>query len=99
MDQLRLSTIERKALEVALQGLDGEAYVFGSRTSLESKGGDVDILVIPDAQNFSEYRLSQQIALAFQSVCEEKVDVVVLPRKMDEGQQAFYRTIKKVRVR
>ena len=59
----------------------------------------MDILVIPAVDEFSDYRVSQQVALAFQRVCEEKVDVVVLPRRMNEGQRAFFRSIKKVRIK
>src|SRR5271157_642850 len=89
---LRLSPIEQEALVSALGSLEGQAYVFGSRTDKESKGGDVDVLVIPSADKFSDYRVSQQVTLAFQRVCEEKVDVVVLPRKMNERQRAFFRS-------
>ncbi len=96
---LRLSPVEKRALVSAPHGLDAQAYVFGSRTLAEASGGDVDILVIPYARDYSDYRVSQQVVVAFQRVCEEKVDVVVLPRRMNEGQQAFVRTIKKVRVK
>lgn len=99
LNALRLSPVEKRALVSALHGLDVQAYVFGSRTLAEARGGDVDILVIPYARDYSDYRVSQQVVVAFQRVCEEKVDVVVLPRRMNEGQRAFFRTIKKVRVK
>jgi predicted nucleotidyltransferase len=99
MSRLRLSPIETKALASAVGELDAHVFVFGSRTSREARGGDVDILVVPRTDTFSDYRVSQQVTVAFQRVCDEKVDVVVLPRRMDEGQRAFFRSIKKVRVR
>lgn len=47
LDELRLSDIEKKALTSAISDVEGEVYVFGSRTSKEARGGDIDILIIP----------------------------------------------------
>lgn len=99
LDSLRLSPVEKRALAVALHGFEGRAYVFGSRTVAEARGGDVDILVIPSQEEYSDYRVSQRLAVAYQRVCEEKVDVVVLPARMDARQRAFFRTIRKVRIK
>ncbi len=99
LDTLRLSALEKQALTTAIGDLEAEVYVFGSRTSLEPRGGDVDLILIPEAGSFSTYRLSQLVSVRFQMICEEKVDVVVLPREMTEAQASFFRTVPKVRVK
>lgn len=73
---MRLDADEKKALRFALEGFNGEVYLFGSRLDDKKRGGDIDILLIPQ-KNVSPLRLSLKIQTRFFSRCEERVDVLV----------------------
>ncbi|MFA4943120.1 MAG: nucleotidyltransferase domain-containing protein [Lentisphaeria bacterium] len=88
----RLRDEEKKALAHALQGLDGEAYLYGSRTDPAKKGGDIDLLVFSRAP--SAYRLSQDITIRFRMLCDEKIDVLVVnPEHVPPQQRPFLQLI------
>jgi uncharacterized protein len=93
---MRLSKIERQALEEALNGVRGEVYLFGSRVDDACKGGDIDILIFSEENPLF---LSQRVTLAFMKICEEKIDVLVFhPQQLKEEQRAFLAVIKKERI-
>jgi uncharacterized protein len=93
---MRLDTHQQQALRTALQGIDGEIYLFGSRVDDCKRGGDIDILIFTIEE---PYRLRQQILQRFVSMCEEKLDIVILnPAKLDEEQAAFLAVIEKQRL-
>ena len=98
LDELRLYETEKRALEEALGGVEGEIYLFGSRLDPRQRGGDIDVLIIPANETQSLYRLSLTVATRFQKQCEEKIDVVVLPKEMNAEQRAFFRLTDKVRI-
>ncbi len=90
---MRLDGEEEKALRKALDGVEGEIFLFGSRVDDTKKGGDIDVLIFSEE---SAYQLSQDIATRFFMECEEKVDVVVMnPKKLTEEQKAFLNVIQK----
>lgn len=94
MTALRLTELEKTALHQALQNLAGRAYLFGSRTELHKKGGDIDLLIFSKEDS---YLLSQKIHREFFKLCEEKLDVVIMdPDHLTETQHAFLNTITKV---
>lgn len=85
---MRLLDIERRALTHALKGVDGKAYLYGSRVHPSGKGGDIDLLVLSRAT--SSYRLSRDIAVRFRMECDEKIDVLVVdPDHVSEAQKPF----------
>jgi uncharacterized protein len=91
---MRLHEIEKNALKHALSGVDGTAFLFGSRTDDERKGGDIDVLVY--SKTASPYRLSQEIAVRFRMECDEKIDVLVVdPDHIAEEQKPFLNLIQK----
>ena len=85
---MRLLDQERTALRHALEGVDGKAFLYGSRTDPDRKGGDIDVLVLSRAD--SPYRLAQRIAVRFRMLCDEKIDVLVInPDEVPDEQSAF----------
>ncbi len=92
LPQLRLSETERLALQHALQDVQGEVFIYGSRTDLAARGGDIDVLVIN--RTSAPYRLSQDITVKFQMACDEKIDVLVVnPDTLSAEQGAFVQSI------
>ncbi len=91
---MRLTNKEREALDVALRGIDGKAYLYGSRTDPLKKGGDIDVLIL--SQTDSQYRLSQDVSVRFQMECDEKIDVLVVdPAHVPDDQKPFVSLIQK----
>lgn len=76
MGNIRLSKIERSALQEALLGFQGEVLVFGSRLDLNKRGGDIDILLKPTKKT-DRYDLKTSITLRFMRQLEQSLDVVV----------------------
>ena len=93
---IRLDAEEATALEAALEGVSGEAWLFGSRVDPQRRGGDVDILLLTNQPGFET---SQAVATRFFARCEERIDVIVFnPACLSDEQQAFLRHIKRVRL-
>ena len=90
---MRLHQTELKALRHALSGVDGQAFLYGSRADDSRKGGDIDVLVY--SKTASPYRLSQGIAVRFRMECDEKIDVLVVdPENIDKEQEPFLNLIR-----
>ncbi|NJO17625.1 MAG: nucleotidyltransferase domain-containing protein [Thioploca sp.] len=84
---MRLDTHQQQALRTALQRIDGENYIFGSRIDDCKRSGDIDILIFSTEE---PYYLRQQIHQRIVSKYEEKLDIVILnPAKLNEEQAAF----------
>ena len=93
---MRLDAQQKLALEKSLKGVEGEVFLFGSRTDLNKKGGDVDLLIFSSA---SPFKLSLQVSTRYFEVCEEKIDVVVMnPETLTTEQQVFLANISKERI-
>jgi predicted nucleotidyltransferase len=73
---MRLDECERKALKKALEGFEGEAYIFGSRLREDIRGGDIDLLLVPK-EEVSSVELSLRVQARFFEECEETIDVLV----------------------
>jgi len=77
---MRFDKQEKEALRYALQDFEGEVFLFGSRVDDSQKGGDIDIMVIPE-KRANNLKLSLEIQKRFFSRCEQKLDVVVFDKK------------------
>jgi len=94
---MRLDAQQKAALDKALENVEDEVYLFGSRVDEKKKGGDLDILIFSKQD---PYKLSQEISIRYFSECEEKIDVVVMDKdNMSEEQKAFINQIKMERIR
>ena len=94
---MRLDNIQKEALFKAIEGIENEVYLFGSRVDNSKRGGDIDILIFSEE---NPYRLSQRVATHFFMECEEKIDVVVMdPDNLTPEQKAFLNTITMERLR
>jgi predicted nucleotidyltransferase len=91
---MRLLDIEKRALTLAIKGLDGVAYLYGSRVNPLAKGGDIDLLVLSRAD--SPYRMARDISVRFRMECDEKIDVLVVnPDCISEEQKPFLKLIQR----
>jgi predicted nucleotidyltransferase len=93
---MRLSDLERRGLVHALRSIDYPVELFGSRIDDAARGGDIDLLVFaPGLAAEDRLRLSLRIAVAFRSVCDEKIDVHVLdPNDLTAAERAFMGVIR-----
>lgn len=58
-DKYRLDKSQLAALEEAIKGVKCDIFIFGSRTDLSKKGGDVDILIFNDMKNHQDWLLGE----------------------------------------
>ncbi|MFH1096612.1 MAG: nucleotidyltransferase domain-containing protein [Candidatus Desantisbacteria bacterium] len=77
---IRIDAQEKEALRFALDDFKGMIYLFGSRLDNIKKGGDIDILLIPQ-KKMNPLKLSIKVQTNFFSKCEENIDVVVYDKK------------------
>jgi len=88
---MRLDTQQKTAINKAIEGVEGEIFLFGSRVDDTKKGGDIDLLVFSENNS---YKLSQEISTKYFMECEEKIDVIVMnPKKLTIEQKAFLNII------
>lgn len=93
---MRLYPDEIDALKFALNGINDDIFIFGSRVDNTKKGGDIDLLIFSPIPG---YKLSLKIKQRFFSKCEEKLDVIVInPDKMTKEQHAFVNSINKIKL-
>jgi len=85
---VRLSEPERQIIKTTIHRHDPRAQVllFGSRTDDSKRGGDIDLLVISQALNFSDKL--QILADLDQELGEQKIDLL-----LDDGSGAFARSV------
>ena len=70
---------------------DATVYLFGSRTRLEEKGGDLDLLIISQSALSQAYDLRKELSIAIKDrLGDQKVDIVIAPSQTSE-QPAFVR--------
>ena len=94
---MRLDAQQKAALDKALENVEDEVYLFGSRLDEKKKGGDIDILIFSKQD---PYKLSQEISIRYFRECEEKIDVVVMDKdNLTEEQKAFLNQIKMERLK
>lgn len=100
-DQLRLNPLQRSALEAAIQDVQGEIYLFGSRVKKDARGGDVDILVVTKDKTQQSLPLVLGITRNYQKLCDERIDVTIYPNPAQQSQEQknFFNYIQKVRIK
>jgi len=97
LDKYRLDDIQKKALKNVLQNVEGEIYLFGSRTDLTKRGGDVDILILSDMDE--PLKLKWNLQTKYLMEADESIDIIVYNKNnLTEVQKAFLNSINKVRI-
>lgn len=94
---MRLYPDEKLALNKALEGIEDEVYLFGSRVDDNKKGGDIDILIYSKENSL---KLSQEVSRKFFMELDSKLDVVVFDKSnMTREQKAFVNTLDMIRLK
>ncbi|RLA09063.1 MAG: nucleotidyltransferase domain-containing protein [Gammaproteobacteria bacterium] len=94
---MRLYKDEKNALNKALENINDEVYLFGSRADDNKKGGDIDILIYSKQDPF---KLSTQISTQFYNDLEAKLDVIIFDKNnMTAQQKAFVKTLSLVKIK
>ncbi len=94
---MRLYPDEKLALDKALEDIDEEVYLFGSRVDDNKKGGDIDILIYSKKNSL---QLSQEVSRKFFMELDSKLDVVVFDKSnMTREQKAFVNTLDMIRLK
>jgi len=93
---MRLDQEQEAALRAAIEGVEGEVFLFGSRVDDAARGGDIDLLILTDEDPYS---LSKRVKRRFTERCDERLDVVVMdPDHLSEEQEAFLQVIDRRRL-
>ena len=93
---MRLDRLQKAALRAAIEGVEGEVFLFGSRVDDAARGGDIDLLILTHEE---PYPLSKRVKRRFSERCEERLDVVVMdPDHLTREQNAFLRVIDRRRL-
>jgi predicted nucleotidyltransferase len=75
---MRLDQLERDALKFAFKDFKGNVFLFGSRLDDQKRGGDVDLIIIPDNKPYANpFKGSMEIQKRFFSRLEQSLDVIV----------------------
>lgn len=85
---VRLSQEEREAIVSVLRAEDpeGKVYLFGSRTDVDKRGGDIDIFFQTGKKLTFKKRLFLEYRL--RAVCDTKIDLLV--KSPDEPNQPIF---------
>lgn len=88
---MRLCAEEQRALSKALKGISFQAYFFGSRCDDSRRGGDVDVMILgKNLSNAQRLNMELKFTARFQSICDEKIDVVVFDMtRLTPAEEAF----------
>ena len=97
MNKYRLSAQEIRQIHSCIQRLDGNAKVFlyGSRLDTNTKGGDLDLLVISETLTFTD-KLDILSELK-EKLGDQKIDLSILSR-IEYDNSKFFQSINKVQI-
>ncbi len=93
--KVRLSDFEIKTIKKLARDIFGECevYIFGSRTNLNKKGGDIDIFIVPkERTNLFEKKI--KLSAKLENILDKPVDVVVSKNKNRPIEQQALKGIK-----
>ena len=77
--RVRLSEEEIKAIKETAKEILGEktkVYLFGSRTDIHKKGGDIDILIVPKEKK-DLFKKKIKLSSKLENILGKPVDVIV----------------------
>ncbi len=76
--------------------INTQLFLYGSRTDVNKKGGDIDLLIITDSVNDKSIALDMKLDFIIkikQEIGEQKIDCIILS-KNELASNAFYQVIK-----
>lgn len=97
LSNLRLHKVEIDNIVEAVLSFDKAAkvFVFGSRTNLEARGGDIDLLILSEQITFSD-KVSILVELE-QRLREQKIDILI-KKPHELTSDAFVKTLNLVQI-
>ncbi|MEN9406503.1 MAG: hypothetical protein RLZ12_787 [Bacillota bacterium] len=95
--KVRLSACELEAIKLAFKTCflpEDHLWLFGSRTDLSQKGGDIDLYIETEVSNVKQVLAAKSrfVTELYRSIGEQKIDVVV---KLDKSELPIYKVAKK----
>ncbi len=80
MNSFRLSELEKKFIVQHCKSLDEDCIIFlyGSRTDLDAKGGDIDLLIISEKLKFRDKL--DLLSKIKESIGDQKIDLTILSK-------------------
>jgi predicted nucleotidyltransferase len=89
---MRLEKQERDILRSAILAFDPQAeiFLFGSRTDLNKRGGDIDLLVL--SQRLTSMDKAPILVKIFETIEEQKIDLLIAKDLSDPFVQIAYQT-------
>lgn len=74
---MRLSILERKVIRRCIHSFDPQAriYLFGSRVKNNTRGGDIDLLIISNKINFID-KIKLKVMI-FKEIEEQRIDMLI----------------------
>jgi predicted nucleotidyltransferase len=94
--KVRLNDAEIETIKNLTKEIFGECkvYIFGSRTDLNKKGGDIDIFIVPeDGNNLFEKKI--RLASKLENILGKPVDIIV---SRDKNREIEKEALKGVRL-
>ncbi|MCX7821446.1 MAG: nucleotidyltransferase domain-containing protein [Brevinematales bacterium] len=82
LSETQIKTIKQVVKDIA--GSEAKTYLFGSRTDLNSKGGDIDILILLPPKLSDEYIFQLKLELLkgfYKTLGERKIDLLIVSGK------------------
>jgi predicted nucleotidyltransferase len=98
MSLYRLSEFEKNTIVQLCKALDKESviYLYGSRTDLNAKGGDIDLLVVSDKLKFRDKL--DLLSKIKESIGDQKIDFTILSTDSFSNHD-FFQKVTKIELR
>ena len=95
MKQVRLTSKQINIIKETAEeifGKNSKVYIFGSRTDLSKKGGDIDILILTENLVDKFKKKLKFTAKLYKKLGEQKIDVIITDNPKNEIEETAVKT-------